>query len=173
MLILKIKPSQVDLKTIKKLDFTDPRTILATWFGLGLLNPAPGTWGTIGALPFGLIILSLGGLKALIPAIIIITIIGYWSAAYFEKQTDSHDNKMIVIDEVAGMWIALCAMTTIDPLQTALAFVLFRLFDITKPWPISYLDKKVGGALGVMADDILAGIVAAICLWGIINAGII
>ncbi len=167
----KIKPA--DLEALKKCDFKNPHTMLATWFGLGLLSPAPGTWGTLGALPFGLIILALGGITALIPAIIIISIIGYKSATYFEKQTGIHDSKMVVIDEVAGMWITMLTMTAISPLQTLIAFTLFRLFDVIKPWPISYLDKNVGGALGVMADDILAGIAAAICLWGIIHAGLV
>ena len=169
---------QTDLETIKKLNIKDPRIILATWFGTGLLSPAPGTWGTLGALPFGIAILAFGGIKALIIAVIIITALGYWSAKSFEDQTgthdnNTHDNKMIVIDEVAGMWLTLCAITSITPLQILTAFALFRFFDILKPWPISYLDKHVGGALGVMADDILAGAIAALCLWGLIYAGLI
>jgi phosphatidylglycerophosphatase A len=144
--------------------------LLATWFGCGLARKAPGTWGTLGALPPGLLLLWCGGIAALLPAILIVSILGYYAAATYERETGTHDSGAIVIDEVAGMWITLCA-ATLTPLSIILAFALFRLFDITKPWPVSWADRRPG-ATGVMLDDIIAGIIAAICLWGLRYAGI-
>ena len=79
---------------------------------------------------------------------------------------DGHDSKMIVIDEVAGQWIALLP-AALNPALILIAFILFRFFDILKPWPISFIDKKVPGALGVMGDDIIAGLFAAICVFAV------
>jgi len=161
-----MKFSLPDPDIIKKLDFKHPATWLATWFGCGLMRPAPGTWGTLGAMPIGLILLTLGGKISLIVGIMLITWIGLWAARQFESMTGTHDNSMIVIDEVAGVWITLLACT-LTPLSILLAFFLFRLFDVLKPWPISWLDRNVRGAWGVMLDDIAAGLAAAAILWGI------
>lgn len=155
-----------DTEILRKIDFKNPATWVATWFGCGLMHPAPGTWGTLGALPVGLILFALGGKIAILIAIAFVIPLGFWAAAKFESMTGTHDNAMIVIDEAAGLWITLLACT-FSPLSIVLAFALFRLFDILKPWPVSYLDKKVTGAAGVMLDDIAAGIIAAACLWGI------
>ncbi|PZO88142.1 MAG: phosphatidylglycerophosphatase A [Micavibrio aeruginosavorus] len=155
-----------DAEIIKKLDFKNPATWTATWFGCGLMHPAPGTWGTLGALPIGLILAALGGKIALLAGIVVVFALGLWAAAQFEKMTGTHDSSMIVIDEVAGMWITLLA-STLSPLSIVMAFALFRFFDVLKPWPIGWLDKKVNGAWGVMLDDCAAGKLAALCLWGI------
>ena len=130
------------------------------------MRPGPGTWGTIGGLPFGIILLALGGKISLIIGVMLIFALGLWASRKFESMTDTHDNSMIVIDEVAGIMIALLG-STLSPLSIILAFVLFRFFDILKPWPISWLDRNVNGAMGVMLDDIVAGIVTAACLYGI------
>lgn len=155
-----------DPDLLKKLDFKNPATWVATWFGCGLMRPGPGTWGTLGALPFGLILLTLGGKIALLCGLALIIPLGLWAATKFETMTGTHDNSMIVIDEVAGLWITLLA-STLAPLSIILAFGLFRFFDILKPWPVSWLDRNLSGARGVMADDCMAGIYAALCLWGI------
>lgn len=155
-----------DPEFLKKLDFKNPATWVATWFGCGLIHPAPGTWGTLGGLPLGLVLLLFGGKYALIVGIILVTIAGLWAARRFEDMTGHHDHGMIVIDEVAGIWITLLA-TTLAPVSIILAVVLFRAFDILKPWPISWLDKNIGGAWGVMLDDLVAGVAAGLCLWGI------
>lgn len=133
---------------------------LAAWFGCGFIKPAPGTWGSLGALPFGVALLMLGGVNFLITGIIVITAIGLWSAHKFDTAMDGHDSKMIVIDEVAGQWIALipCAL---NPILILIAFISFRFFDILKPYPISIIDKQVKGAAGVMGDDLVAGLFAA------------
>lgn len=151
---------------MKKLDFKNPATWVATWFGCGLMRPAPGTWGTLGGLPLGLILLTLGSQQALAAGLFLVFILGIWSAKQFAAMTGTHDHSMIVIDEVAGIFITLLACS-LEPVSILLAFALFRFFDILKPWPISWLDKNVKGALGVMIDDVAAGIAGAICLWGI------
>lgn len=155
-----------DPELLKKMDFKSPAVWLATWFGFGFMKPAPGTWGTIGAIPFALILVALGGKLALIAGIAIVFLLGLWSAGKFGAMTQSHDNSMIVIDEVVGIWIALLA-SSFSPLSILGAIVLFRFFDILKPWPISWFDQKVEGSLGVMLDDVVAGKFAALCLFGI------
>lgn len=160
---MKLAPPDSDL--LRKLDFKHPATWVATWFGFGFARPAPGTWGTIGAIPLGLILLAAGKI-ALIVGIVVVFALGIWSAKKFEEMTGTHDSSIIVIDEVAGFWIVLLA-ATLTPLSVFLAFVLFRAFDILKPWPISWLDRNLKGAWGVMLDDVAAGKFAALCLWGI------
>ncbi len=142
-----------------------PPIILATWFGAGFLKPAPGTWGTLAALPFGVGLLYLDNIAIHLAAIITVTLIGLWSSHIFDQQSNAHDSKEIVIDEAAGIWITLLA-STLTPLTIAASFILFRLFDILKPWPISIADKRIKGSYGVMLDDILAGALAGFILLG-------
>lgn len=137
---------------------------LASWFGCGFINPAPGTWGSLGALPFGLCIVAFMGVNGLFVAILLVTVTGLWAADRFDQSMDGHDSKMIVIDEVAGQWIALIP-AGLNPLLVLTAFVAFRFFDILKPWPIGHIDKKVKGAAGVMGDDLVAGVFASICVF--------
>lgn len=151
---------------IAKLDFKHPATWLATWFGCGLMHPAPGTWGTIGALPIGLLLMVLGGYGGLTLGLMMIVPMGFWAVKEFEDMTGTHDSGMIVIDEVAGMWIALLACVGQHPVYIVAAFLLFRLLDITKPFPIGWLDRNLSGAKGVMLDDLLAGLVTAAILLG-------
>lgn len=92
-------------------------------------------------------------------AIIVIFIIGIWASKDFMDRTGAHDPGAIVIDEVAGQWIVLLA-APLDPMAYGIGFVLFRLFDVFKPWPISWADRSIGGAWGVMIDDVLAGLFA-------------
>jgi len=154
-----------DPQKLQKLDFKNPATWVATWFGCGLMHPAPGTWGTLGALPVGLLLMVFGGIPALILGLIIVIPVGLWATGKFEQMSGDHDSGMIVIDEVAGLWLTLLA-ARMEPLSIVLAFALFRLFDIVKPWPVSYFDR-MEGAKGVMLDDIAAGVYAALCLIGI------
>lgn len=143
---------------------------LAVWFGCGLARRAPGTWGTVGALPFGIAFMYYGGWPLLLGAAVVVSIAGYYAAATYERVTGMHDAGAVVVDEVAGMWLTLCA-ATLTPLSIVLAFILFRGFDILKPWPVSWADN-LPGAKGVMLDDILAGILAGLCLWGLRYAGL-
>ncbi len=151
-------------------NFKDPSNLLATWFGCGLMRPAPGTWGTLGALPFG-ILLMMAGWPVLLAATILLSYAGWKAADKFGEETGTHDASIIVVDEAAGIWLTLLAATPTG-LSVVLAFLLFRLFDILKPWPVSWCDEKLTGGLGVMADDLAAGVYAGLCLWGLRYAGI-
>jgi phosphatidylglycerophosphatase A len=154
----------------RKIDFTKPWAWLATWFGCGLAIPAPGTWGTIGGIPFAAFALLAGGWKYLLAWLIVVFLVGWWAAEQFEKATGEHDASAIVIDEVAGIAMTmLVALPTVK--SVTLAFLFFRFFDILKPWPVSYLDKKIGRGLGVMVDDLAAAVYAGLCLWGLRHAG--
>lgn len=163
-----IKPS--DLEIIKKLNIKAPHVWIATWFGFGFLPSAPGTWGSAASIPVGLLIFFAFNLCGLMIGIAIITAIGFWASTKFDSDTNGHDNKMIVVDEVAGQWITLLPVLYFNEMNVywiLAAFILFRLFDIMKPWPVSWIDNKVKGAAGVMGDDIMAGLMAALCLLGV------
>ena len=163
-----------DLETIKKLDLKHPYVWLATWFGSGFFRPAPGTWGSLFATPPALMIHELYGMAVFLMALAFITMLGFWASERFEAATDSHDNSMIVIDEAVGQWITLIPVFVfydVSALWVLVAFVLFRVFDITKPWPVSYFDRHVDGAAGVMMDDVVAGIMAAAVIVGAFYAG--
>jgi phosphatidylglycerophosphatase A len=145
--------------------------LIATFFYVGYLKPAPGTWGTAAALPVGFVLHGLGGFPALAIATAVAFLAGTWATARMTAETGAKDPSEIVIDEVVGMWIALW------PLSAGLwlggaepwvfpwpgwvgAFVLFRLFDIWKPGPVGWADRQPG-AMGVMLDDVIAGVMAA------------
>lgn len=162
----------LNTELIKKLDLKDPNVWLATWGGCGLSKYAPGTVGTLGGLPLGLLLLFIGGWPWLFMGFIIVIVIGYRATVKFEAMTGEHDSGAIVIDEVAGILLTLMTATP-NIVSFVAAFFLFRLFDVLKPWPVSWADKKLKGALGVMADDILAALYAAACLWGLNYAGLI
>ena len=148
-----------------------PASLIATFFGAGYLKPAPGTWGSLAALPAAYLLHLLGGFPLLAAATGLVCIAGYWATAEMTRGKADHDPSEIVIDEVAGQWLAIWAISypawTHDISITALwpgwisAFVLFRLFDILKPGPVGWADRKQG-PMGVMLDDVIAGILAAL-----------
>jgi phosphatidylglycerophosphatase A len=141
---------------------------LATWFGAGRLPWAPGTWGSFFALPLAWLLLALGGPWLLLIAAALVFALGLWASDRYMKAVGLHDPGAVVIDEVAGQWLTL-AIAPLDPLAFLLGFVLFRVADVLKPWPASWLDRRVGGAFGVMIDDVAAALYAggilAIVLW--------
>jgi phosphatidylglycerophosphatase A len=143
-----------------------PAHVLATWFGAGLSPVAPGTAGSIAALPLAYLISHYLGIVGLGVAIAVVFVIGIWAAHRYSIRTASHDAGPIVIDEVAGQWLALLLVPA-DIVLYTIGFALFRLADIFKPWPIGLADKRVKGGFGVMLDDLLAGGLAAIILWNI------
>lgn len=140
-----------------------PAFLLSTWFGSGLLPRAPGTWGSLAALPCAWLLMSWGGMIALLSAALAIALIGWWAAAVYVRRTGADDPKEVVIDEVAGQWLVLAAVPT-DPVLYLIGFVVFRILDIWKPWPASLADRSVGGGLGVMLDDLLAALYGAAAL---------
>lgn len=140
-----------------------PAFVLSTWFGSGLMAKAPGTWGSLAALPFAWGLSKWGGMPALLGASAVCSLIGWWAASVYVRKTGTDDPKEVVIDEVAGQWLVLAAVPA-DPVLFALGFVLFRLFDIFKPWPVGWADRHLGGGLGIMADDLLAAVYGALIL---------
>jgi phosphatidylglycerophosphatase A len=137
--------------------------LIATFFGAGLLKPASGTWGSLAALAPGLLIAERFGPSGLLISAAIAYGLGHWASTIWINGTADKDPSPIVIDEVAGLWLTL-TLAPLTPLGIALAFGLFRFFDIVKPWPVRWADKNIGGATGIMLDDVLAGIWAALVL---------
>ncbi len=141
---------------------SDPVLLLAFGFGSGCAPKAPGTFGTLAALPLAYLLLLLP-LALYVPVVMIAAIVGVWICGRASRRLGVHDHSGIVWDEFVGLWVTfIAAPHGIEWLL--LGFVLFRLFDIAKPWPISWLDKHVHGGFGIMIDDILAGLLAALCL---------
>ena len=133
--------------------------LVATMAGIGRLKPAPGTCGSLVVLPTAL----LGPISALLLALLL-TLIGFYAVRDVLRDTPNQDPGWIVVDEAAGMLLALAGLSLDASIWGVLiAFGLFRIFDILKPWPISWADQQKG-AFGVMLDDIVAGALAALSL---------
>ena len=160
------------------------------WLGLGLGSGlprrAPGTWGTVGGLIIAIPLLSLGFIPFLILTILS-CILGVWICGRTAELMQGHDDPHIVWDEWAGIWITLLPLSYIgiaddnfwqnvsqelSIFAIVFAFILFRFFDIVKPPPIGWADKRVAGGLGIMLDDIIAGIMAAV-VWVAVMFGVL
>ncbi|AMN68575.1 phosphatidylglycerophosphatase A [Psychrobacter sp. P11G5] len=159
---------------------------LGIGLGSGLPRRAPGTWGTVGGLIIAIPLLSLGFVPFLIITILS-CIIGIWICGRTSELMQGHDDPHIVWDEWAGIWITLLPFSYmgltaanfwqdisqgLSIMALIVAFVLFRFFDIIKPPPIGWADKKVAGGLGIMLDDIIAGIMAAV-VWIFVMLGML
>ena len=156
-----------DIKIPAKLIFTDPINFLAFGFGSGLAPKAPGTFGTLACIPLYYYLSQLS-FNFYLMSCIIVSIVGIFICDYTAKKLKIHDHPGIVWDEFAGFFITMIGVS-FSWVNIVLGFVLFRLFDILKPWPISWLDRKVSGGLGIMVDDILAGIFAMFSLHFILS----
>lgn len=160
-----------DKNILEFIDVKAPSFWVATWFGSGLIKPAPGTWGTVGALFMGVPLVYFTGATGLFVAFLLLLFIGTWASDRFSEATATKDLSHIVIDEVVGLFIALMpALMSIWSI--AAAFLLFRFFDVLKPWPISYLEKNIPKGWGVMLDDVVAGIFAALVMLALRYAGV-
>lgn len=222
-----MKEDTQDNSQIQGIAWYHPAFLVATWFGIGKIPFAPGTWGSLFTFP--LFILShyllafasseAGFINIYLISIAVLFVAGQWATNIYMKRTGRHDPKEVVIDEVVGQMIVLFAafiaiapaynlfanlygveggdavppvtiayiteIFTTQPLNVLylaggipvyfMCFVLFRIFDIWKPWPIKYCDKNIKGGFGVMFDDIFAAVYAVITLYlgGIILFGII
>jgi phosphatidylglycerophosphatase A len=144
---------------------------IATLGGAGYARYAPGTVGSIIALPFAWLIAWSGGRFALLAAGIVALAVGAWASELSAADAKSFDPKECIIDELAGQWIA-CAFAPVSLLGFALAFVLFRVFDIWKPWPVRQAEHLHGG-LGIMADDVVAALMSGAILVGLSHIGLI
>lgn len=137
-------------------DWRRPHHWLAYGFGSGLVARAPGTAGTLAAIPLYLLMAPLPLCWYLL-ALLALTLAGLWACAKTLRELDVHDPGPIVWDEVLGFLLAMTAAPS-GWGWIALGFVLFRFFDIVKPWPIRTIDRRVPGALGVILDDLVAGL---------------
>ena len=141
---------------------------LATCFGIGWTPIAPGTVASLAALPFAWLLVLLGW-RSLLAGALLVTALGIWACGVYVRQTRAGDPAECVLDEVAGQWFALLPVAVQmrggDWRPFVLGFIFFRLFDIWKPWPVSAVEKLPGG-FGIMMDDVLAGLIAAVLLYG-------
>jgi len=147
-------------------DLRDPRHFLALGLGSGLVPKAPGTMGTVVAVPLFLLLLNLP-LWAYLLVLLTAFLVGIWLCEVTAQNLGVHDHPGIVWDEFVGYWVT---MTAAPPgwLWLLLGFCLFRIFDILKPWPIRNVDRRVGGGFGIMLDDVLAGIYSWLVLQAVI-----
>ena len=150
----KVTPKQV---------LSDPVLFLAFGFGSGLAKNAPGTMGTVAAIPVYLILAQTTSVSYILVTLAS-CILGIWICGITADRLGEHDFSGIVWDEIAGLLVTM-SFVPFSWEAVIYGFILFRLFDIAKPWPISWIDKKVTGGLGIMLDDIAAGIVAGGILW--------
>ncbi len=148
--------------------------LVATLFGVGYLGPAPGTWGSAVAILLAWPIHMMVGFPGFVVATGIAFAVGWWSVLETTRGAANHDPSEIVIDELVGQWIALWPLSaglwfagvkgwTFPWPGWVLAFILFRLFDVWKPGPIGWIDRR-GDIAGTMLDDVLAGVAAAVCV---------
>lgn len=156
-----------DQKIRQNLNF---KTIFLTFFGVGYTPFAPGTWGSLATIPL-LYLLAHFNIPFLtvISATFVLLLVASLIADRVEQEMDIHDPSWIVFDEVLGMittWLFSPSESLTDLITI---FVLFRIFDILKPWPVSTIDKKINNGLGTMLDDIMAGLYAGTSYWLVKN----
>lgn len=154
--------ADLDTSALKKVALGTPSGWLAFGFGSGLSPFAPGTMGTLVAIPFAVAIKSLG-VTGFWVALLLMFLLGIEACTRVSRKLGVHDHGGIVWDEIVGY----CLSVALVPLQWQwflAAFVLFRFFDIYKPWPIRQLDRKVSGGFGIMIDDVVAAIFTIIVL---------
>lgn len=159
------------MNTIEYSQLKNPVVLIAVGFGSGLAPKAPGTAGTVVAVPLYLLMQSL----PLVSYLLITTclfIAGIWICAYTAEKLGVHDHPSIVIDEIVGYLITMVAAPE-GWLAVAIGFILFRLLDALKPWPISWFDRSVNGGLGIMLDDVVAGIIAMAIIQGLLYTQIL
>jgi phosphatidylglycerophosphatase A len=161
------KREKVPLKQVLR----NPVCFLAFGFGSGLAPKAPGTFGTLAAVPLYLLIAKLP-LPAYLAITLLMFLFGVWLCGRCEQILGIQDPAGIVWDEFVGLFITL-AGAPVSPVAVMAGFCLFRLFDILKPWPIGWLDRRVHGGLGVMLDDAVAGLCAGLALFALLNVGLL
>ena len=140
----------------------DPVHFLAFGFGAGAVPKAPGTAGTVVAV---VLYIPLAELSLPLYSLVLVTgfILGIWLCGRTAAEIGVHDHGGIVWDEFVGYWLTMF-MAPAGWVWILAGFVFFRLFDILKPWPVKWVDSRVKGGLGIMLDDVIAGIIAALCI---------
>lgn len=148
-----------------KINLKNPIHFLAVGFGSGLITPAPGTWGSLAGLIIAIFLWELTAFPTFFWGL---TLIAFIAGCYICQRTSEdlgvHDDGRIVWDEIVAIFLIFCALPQYNWLYYGLAFGLFRLFDVWKPQPIRYIDTHLSGGIGIMFDDILAGIYTLISL---------
>ena len=147
----------------------NPIHLLAFGFGSGLSPVAPGTFGTLAAIPIYLALVNSVNSIIYVLVVILFSLLGFWLCGKTAKDLGVHDHPGIVWDEIVGFLITMY-LVPLSWVWIMVGFALFRVFDILKPWPIRFLDQKVEGGIGIMLDDIVAGIFAWVVLQIIINS---
>lgn len=139
--------------------------VWATWFGCGLVPKGPGTAGSLGGLLAAYALTLIPGWQSWHFAILALVLLppSIWSASRVAVIRATKDPQIVVVDEVLGQWLTLAGAATLNWKAGLAAFVLFRLFDITKPWPVRQLEALPGGT-GIIADDLMAGVYGAVVL---------
>lgn len=144
----------------RRVKFSNPWHLLATGFGSGMFPWMPGTAGSLAAIPpWFLLVLLPWQLYSL--AVMFSLCLGVYFCHKTARDMGVHDHGCIVWDEFVGMWITLMALPVSDWQWVLAGFLLFRILDIWKPWPIRWFDRKVHGGMGIIIDDVMAGIIAA------------
>ena len=144
----------------------NPIHLLAFGLGSGLAKKAPGTFGTLAAIPVWWLLLQDTPLWAYLCVLCASFAFGVWICHVTSNDMQVHDHGGIVWDEWVGLWITYLLIPN-GWLWLVIGFLLFRFFDIVKPWPIKWLDQRVHGGFGIMIDDVIAGIFALICVQGL------
>lgn len=132
---------------------------LATWFGCGRVPNAPGTAGALGAIPLYLAV-ARGGRAGVAVAAVAVTAAGVWAASVVARELGKKDPQNVVVDEVAGVLVTMLPMREVSWHAVVIGFLLFRLFDVVKPWPVKCFEKLPGG-WGMVLDDVVAGALGA------------
>tara|TARA_Y100001936_G_scaffold226956_1_gene246824 strand:+ start:24274 stop:24735 length:462 start_codon:yes stop_codon:yes gene_type:complete len=148
------------------MSFAHPVCLVSTFFGIGLLPIAPGTWGSLVALPVAWVVLTHWNIYFLLLIAASLFVLGCLASEVYVRRTNDTDPGAIVIDEVVGQLLVL-AIAPLNWRYFLTAFILFRLADIIKPWPVSWADRSVKGGLGIMLDDLFAALYAAASLYGL------
>lgn len=154
----------------QRVSLVNPVHCLALGFGSGLAGKMPGTFGTLAGLPLVWLLTTYSSMTTYALLTLLAAIAGIWLCGKTADDMQVHDDSSIVWDEIVGIMITLFGVALSWP-TVLLGFALFRVFDILKPWPISYLDKHVHGGFGIMADDLLAGVLAMLCLHLVLYLG--
>ena len=149
------------MQDTSKFNIKNPIHFLALGFGSGLLKPAPGTWGTLMAIPiYYFVAISLHlSLDAYLSVVVILFVLGIYICGKAASDVGEHDHSAIVWDEIVGFLITMLAVSP-TLINIVIGFILFRAFDIIKPWPIRTIDRSVSGGFGIMVDDVIAGFAA-------------
>ncbi len=160
---MKSRDTQKQAKISPKNIWRNPIYFLSFGFGLGLFPVMPGTFGTLGAIPLYLLILDLKFAIYLVICFLFF-IFGVYICTITERDSGIKDNSSIVWDEIVGFLVALSTVP-VSILWISYAFIIFRILDIFKPWPIYILEEKTSGGFAIMIDDLVAGGITAIIVW--------